>query len=147
MFLIDLRELYFLVQCLTGGVLILRNKFIIIIYRGKDFLPCRVANLVVERELELRTCQLQEEAARAEAVENICLTVEPSDYGSTVGSLSEFQDIQSESGDLEGADKKVNVQFEAEKRKLEKELRQQKHNLSKVCISILRISFQLYGKI
>lgn len=123
----------------------MRNKFIIIIYRGKDFLPCRVANLVVEREMELKSCQLQEEAARAEATENICLTVEPSNYGSTVGSLSEFQDIQSDIGDLEGADKKVNVQLEAEKRKLEKELRQQKHNLSKVCISILRISIQ-YGK-
>lgn len=132
-------------QCLTGGVLILRNKFIIIIYRGKDFLPCRVANLVVERELELRSCQLQEEAARAEAIENICLSVEPSNYGSTVGSLSEFQDIQSDS-DLEGADKKVNIQFEAEKRKLEKELRQQKHNLSKVCISILS-SIQLLREI
>lgn len=123
----------------------MRNKFIIIIYRGKDFLPCRVANLVVERELELRSCQLQEEAARAEAIENICLSVEPSNYGSTVGSLSEFQDIQSDS-DLEGADKKVNIQFEAEKRKLEKELRQQKHNLSKVCISILS-SIQLLREI
>ncbi|KAL8117976.1 chloroplastic group IIA intron splicing facilitator CRS1, chloroplastic isoform X2 [Apium graveolens] len=129
-------------KCLTGGVLILRNKFIIIIYRGKDFLPCRVANLVVERELELRSCQLQEEAARAEAIENICLTVEPSNYGSTVGSLSEFQDIQSDS-DLEGEDKKVNIQFEAEKRKLEKELRQQKHNLSKLKMKIGRSSRNL----
>ncbi|KAK1363621.1 Chloroplast splicing factor [Heracleum sosnowskyi] len=130
-------------KCLTGGVLLLRNKFIIIIYRGKDFLPCRVANLVVEREMELRSCQLQEEAARAEAIENICLTVEPSSYGSTVGSLSEFQDIQSDSGDLEGADREMNVQLEAEKRKLEKELRQQKHNLSKLKMKIGRSSRNL----
>ncbi|KAL1810088.1 hypothetical protein ACET3Z_027078 [Daucus carota] len=130
-------------KCLTGGVLLLRNKFIIIIYRGKDFLPCRVANLVVEREIELRSCQLQEEAARAEAIGNICLTVEPSNYGSTVGTLSEFQDIRSNRGDLEGADTKVDVQFEAEKRKLEKELREQKHKLSKLKLKIGRSSKNL----
>ncbi|RZS21151.1 hypothetical protein BHM03_00053750, partial [Ensete ventricosum] len=51
-------------QRLTGGVLILRNKFFIILYRGKDFLPGGVTTLIDEREAELNEQQLEEEKAR-----------------------------------------------------------------------------------
>ncbi|CAK9138371.1 unnamed protein product [Ilex paraguariensis] len=114
---------------LTGGVLLLRNKFFIVIYRGKDFLPSQVANLVVERELELKRCQFHEEAARLKAVETFCVTDEPSLNTSIIGTLSEFQDIQSECGDLKVGNRGVEVQLEAEKERLEKELRKQEHKL------------------
>lgn len=136
----NLQRWYFHVQCLTGGVLLLRNKFFIIIYRGKDFLPCGVANLVAEREMELKRCELQEEAARLKAIGTICLTVEPSINTSTIGTLSEFRDIQSVCEDLEGGNKEVKVRLEAEKGRLEKELRQQEHKLFIVCVEILKFS-------
>ena len=56
-------------QLLTGGILLLRNKFYIILYRGKDFLPTRVTALVEKREEELKGCQIHEEVTRLKAVE------------------------------------------------------------------------------
>ncbi|CAH9143919.1 unnamed protein product [Cuscuta epithymum] len=35
---------------LTGGVLLLRNKYYIVIYRGKDFVPPSIANALAERQ-------------------------------------------------------------------------------------------------
>jgi len=52
---------------LTGGVLLLRNKFFIIIYRGKDFLPPLVATVLAEKAAEAKVHQDEEEIARSEA--------------------------------------------------------------------------------
>uniref|UniRef100_A0A2N9IYQ1 CRM domain-containing protein n=1 Tax=Fagus sylvatica TaxID=28930 RepID=A0A2N9IYQ1_FAGSY len=87
---------------LTGGVLLLRNKFLIILYRGKDFLPGRVANLVAERETKLKRFQLYEE---------------------------EFQNIQTEFRDLKKGNSEAEIKFEAEKQRLERQLRMQEHKL------------------
>lgn len=110
-------------QILTGGVLLLRNKFYIILYRGKDFLPPDVADLVVNRETEIHSFQLQEEAARAN-------TIEPFDYIdqsvsdiSTVGTLKEFQNIQSEHEGFKAGISETEIQVEADKLRLEKEIR------------------------
>ncbi|XAR51525.1 hypothetical protein NMG60_11006173 [Bertholletia excelsa] len=111
---------------LTGGVLLLRNKFLIILYRGKDFLPCRVAGLVADREMELRKCQLQEEAARLKATVNFDVADGLSVNSSTTGTLSEFKDIQSDSPQLVDEIRELEVQMEAEKQRLEKQLRNQK---------------------
>ncbi|KAH9675714.1 chloroplastic group IIA intron splicing facilitator CRS1 [Citrus sinensis] len=89
-----------LMQHLTGGVLLLRNKFLIILYRGNDFLPCGVENLIVERERELQICQNHEEGARLKAIETFHLPHEPLEKTSKAGTLSEFQNIQSDFGDL-----------------------------------------------
>ncbi|KAK2986787.1 hypothetical protein RJ640_011012 [Escallonia rubra] len=132
-----------IVQSLTGGVLLLRNKFFIILYRGKDFLPCQVANLVAEREMELRRCQLQEEAARLKAVQRFSFTDDTSVVTSTVGTLSEFQNIQSERGDTGEDSWGVNVQFEAEKIKVEKERRYQERKLFILKMKIERTSKEL----
>ncbi|XP_020415882.1 chloroplastic group IIA intron splicing facilitator CRS1, chloroplastic isoform X3 [Prunus persica] len=110
-------------RCLTGGVLILRNKFIILLYRGKDFLPCGVADLVAKREVELTRWQLYEEHARQKAIETFCESGEP--LVNTVGTLSEFQDIQTEYGELIKENKNVEIKLEAEKEQLERELRNQ----------------------
>ncbi|OIT38049.1 PREDICTED: chloroplastic group IIA intron splicing facilitator CRS1, chloroplastic isoform X1 [Nicotiana attenuata] len=110
---------------LTGGVLLLRNKFFIILYRGKDFLPSQVASLVAEREVELRRCQLEEEAARFKAIETLPITTGESMSSSNVGPLSEFQTIAEP-----GREKsETEVQLVAEKERLEKELRDEQHSL------------------
>ncbi|XP_077253245.1 maize chloroplast splicing factor-like protein [Tasmannia lanceolata] len=112
---------------LTGGVLILRNKFFIILYRGKDFLPPKVANLIDERETELQTQQLQEESARLKAVESLSVVHET--LRSSSGTFLEFQDIQTKCEHLKDGNWEIKVQFEAEKERLEKELRKQERKL------------------
>lgn len=108
----------------------LRNKFIIILYRGKDFLPCGVADLISEREIELEKSQLHEEHARLEAVEAFFAANVPQANIGLIGTLSEFQNIQKEcGGDPRKGNTGVNISFEAEKERLEKELRNQERKL------------------
>lgn len=38
-----------MLQCLTGGTLIARDKEFIVLYRGKDFLPLAVSSAIEER--------------------------------------------------------------------------------------------------
>lgn len=121
--------LNFLLQCLTGGVVLLRNKFIIILYRGKDYLPSRVGELVTKRELEITRCQLQEETMRLRASEMFSLSEITSEKFSTIGTLSEFQSIQSECLNRKDVNNEVEVSMEAEKQRLKKELRNQQRKL------------------
>ncbi|CAH9085191.1 unnamed protein product [Cuscuta europaea] len=110
---------------LTGGVLLLRNKFIIILYRGKDFLPSQVATLVAEREALLMRCQLHEEFARLGTTELFSATYEDAVDSETVGTLSEFRNITDYAKDESRVDEVMKIQVESEKAKLEKELRSQ----------------------
>ncbi|KAF5189677.1 Chloroplastic group iia intron splicing facilitator crs1 protein [Thalictrum thalictroides] len=114
---------------LTGGVLILRNKFFIIIYRGKDFLPVEVANMVVDRESELKRCQQLEEGARRNAIESFSVTNETVSTTIPSGTFSEFRDIQTKYGHLNNDMRETDIQMEAEKEKLVKEMRKQEHKL------------------
>ncbi|KHG25518.1 hypothetical protein F383_03195 [Gossypium arboreum] len=115
---------------LTGGVLLLRNKFLIIFYRGKDFLPQGVANSVMEREMALRRCQLIEEGARVKVAETFQVANESLAKTSTVGTLAEFQDIQTKYGVLEKENNELEIQIEAQKENLERELRNQERKLA-----------------
>ncbi|KAL8476649.1 hypothetical protein ACS0TY_029079 [Phlomoides rotata] len=114
---------------LTGGVLLLRNKFLIILYRGKDFLPSEVAKVVSEREMELTRCQLQEEAARIKASESFSTTDEHLLNSGIVGTLSEFHIIDSEIGILKKGKTEVDIQLAAEKERLKNELKDQERSL------------------
>ncbi|EEF45655.1 conserved hypothetical protein [Ricinus communis] len=114
---------------LTGGVLLLRNKFFIILFRGKDFLPCQVADLVVKRENELKICQLNEEGARLKAIETSFTDDELVVKATKIGTLNEFQDIQVRFKELAKGYRDSKLQLEAEKEKLERELRIQEHKL------------------
>lgn len=113
----------------------MRNKFLIIIYRGKDFLPRGVETLVAEREVELFECQLQEEAARLKAsrlmqtIETYFMDIESSMKTTRSGTLSEYKDIQSESAILKDGNSEINVELEAEKERLKKQLRNQGRKL------------------
>ena len=107
----------------------LRNKFLVILYRGKDFLPGRVENLIEEREMELKRCQLYEEGARLKAIEAICLDNGLMENTSTSGTLSESQYIQTEFRDLKNRNTVGEIKLKAEKQRLERELREQERKL------------------
>ncbi|KAL9381241.1 hypothetical protein Peur_026898 [Populus x canadensis] len=113
-------------KSLTGGVLLLRNKFFIILYRGKDFLPGQVANVIVDREIALRKCQTNEEGARMKAIETSYMPGGPTNT-SRSGTLYEFQEFQIKFQKTAKADSEI--QLEAYKEKLERELRNQEYRL------------------
>lgn len=119
----------FLLQRLTGGVLLLRNKFLILLYRGKDFLPTEVAKVVAERETDLTQCQLHEEAARLKASESFSITHEHLISSDITGTLLEFHRMRSEIGSLNKGKTEVDLKLEAERERLEKELKDQEHKL------------------
>ena len=84
------------VQNLTGGTLLLRNKYYIVIYRGKDFLPTSVAAALAEREELTKDIQNIEEQRRY-------TSIAPSpedglDGHALVGTLAEFQEAQARWG-------------------------------------------------
>ncbi|XP_050227404.1 chloroplastic group IIA intron splicing facilitator CRS1, chloroplastic isoform X2 [Mercurialis annua] len=116
---------------LTGGVLLLRNKYFIILFRGKDFLPCQIASLVEDREDELKSCQLNEEAARLKATESETCVLNNEFMATTskLGTLNEYQDIQVKFKELEQENRDSKLQLEAKREKLEKELRIQEYKL------------------
>ncbi|KAK4284201.1 hypothetical protein QN277_001065 [Acacia crassicarpa] len=114
---------------LTGGTLLLRNKFYIILYRGKDFLPRKVTALVEKREEELKGCQLHEEVSRLKAVEAFSPNDEAQQNTSTSGTLSEFKKIQSMIWDAKNIHVDLNVQLEAEIVRLERELKKGERQL------------------
>lgn len=84
------------IKNLTGGTLLLRNKYYIVIYRGKDFLPTTVASALAEREELTKDIQSMEEQRR-------CISIAHSpddglDGHALVGTLAEFQEAQARWG-------------------------------------------------
>ncbi|KAK9091752.1 hypothetical protein Sjap_024929 [Stephania japonica] len=113
---------------LTGGVLILRNKFFILFYRGKDFLPSEVANLVLARERELERCQLHEEGARCKPI-NSRYEVDEIIATSSSGTFSEFKHMTTKYGTICNETKDFDIQMETEKEKLQRELEREERRL------------------
>ncbi|CAL0308274.1 unnamed protein product [Lupinus luteus] len=131
---------------LTGGILLLRNKFYILLYRGKDFLPRKVAALVQERELELKSCQFHEETARMraiEAIESISSIAELPQETSISGTFTEFKNIQTELGDIKKVNGNSNIQLEAEICRLEKKLKEEQRKAFIVNKKIERSAMKL----
>ncbi|KHN47230.1 Chloroplastic group IIA intron splicing facilitator CRS1-like protein, chloroplastic [Glycine soja] len=120
----ELKAMY-LMQCLTGGVLLLRNKFYILLYRGNDFLPRRVASLVEKRELELKSCQHHEEVARMKAIQAFSPIGEVTQDTSTSGTLTKFRKIQTKLEETKNVNKDLNIQLEAEICRVERELKEE----------------------
>lgn len=115
-------------QHLTGGVLILRNRYLIILFRGKDFLSDKVADLVDDRERLLRRYQHFEESKRESEIEisEVVTNGKQLEETSKTGTLLEFQELQRKFEEMEAR----NLETEAEKARLEKELKSQEHKLS-----------------
>lgn len=127
-----------LVQNLTGGTLLLRNKFFIILYRGKDFLPVEVANSIIQRETELQRWQLHEENSRLKASEIFCFENGNMEERAKAGTLSDFKDITTEYEDLTTGSTESKLKADAEKEKIMRELRMQDKRLS-----IVRLTFDV----
>ncbi|KAK6921177.1 RNA-binding, CRM domain [Dillenia turbinata] len=83
-------------KSLTGGVLLLRNKFYIVMYRGKDFLPTSVATALAERQEQAKQVQNVEEKARSSTAET-AKQCEAEDYV-PAGTLAEFYEAQARWG-------------------------------------------------
>ncbi|XP_072990605.1 chloroplastic group IIA intron splicing facilitator CRS1, chloroplastic isoform X1 [Typha latifolia] len=114
---------------LTGGVLILRNKFFIILYRGKDFLPGRVADSIIERETELHDQQLKEEEARSKVADSFHVVDELASRTSYIGTFREYQDIQVNHLGQNAEHCEAKIQMEADKERLTRELTKQERRL------------------
>lgn len=81
---------------LTGGVLLLRNKYYIVIYRGKDFLPSSVATALAEREDLAKDVQEIEEQIRGSVTGESC--IDRIEGHALAGTLAEFQEAQARWG-------------------------------------------------
>ncbi|KAF2582232.1 hypothetical protein F2Q68_00003124 [Brassica cretica] len=81
---------------LTGGVLLLRNKYYIVIYRGKDFLPSSVAATLAERQELTKEIQDVEEKVRNRDIE----ATQPAGdkVPAEAGTLAEFYEAQARWG-------------------------------------------------
>lgn len=123
-------------QQLTGGVLILRNKYFIIFFRGKDFLTGKIVNLISEREQMLKSKVFLEEDARLEAAKTLEVRKLPCFDTSTSGTFAEFQAIQNSlpSKDISW---ETRVQISAEKEMLDKELKRLQWRHSIVSVTLL----------
>ncbi|CAN0896627.1 Chloroplastic group IIA intron splicing facilitator CRS1, chloroplastic [Linum grandiflorum] len=125
----DNEQMAFELKRLTGGVLLLRNKFFIILYRGKDYLPSEVAALVADRESEIGRFHLDEESIREKAAESVHTVEDVSIDNSNMGTLHEFRDIQNKFRMLAEGKKDSELRLEAAKENLERELRIQERKL------------------
>ncbi|XP_072995307.1 CRM-domain containing factor CFM3, chloroplastic/mitochondrial [Typha latifolia] len=81
---------------LTGGILLLRNKYYIVIYRGKDFLPTSVAAALAERQELTDDIQNIEEKTRNITVEES--SAKKFNGHALAGTLAEFQEAQARWG-------------------------------------------------
>jgi len=120
--------LFMFLQNLTGGTLLLRNKFYIVIYRGKDFLPTSVAAVLAEREELTKDIQNMEEQRR-----NI-LIAQPPDDGldghALAGTLTEFQEAQARWGREVSAKEQEEMKEASSRSEKQKLYRKLEHKLS-----------------
>ncbi|KAK9116082.1 hypothetical protein Sjap_015029 [Stephania japonica] len=100
---------------LTGGTLLLRNKYYIIIYRGKDFLPTSVSAALAERQELTKQVQDVEEKVR-----NGIVGIAAKDEFETeaaAGTLAEFHEAQARWGREISNEERQNMQEEASRAK------------------------------
>lgn len=114
-------------KTLTGGTLLLRNKYFIVIYRGKDFLPSSVAAAVMERQELTKKIQDAEENARIGSFETT-RSYEAED--APAGTLAEFYEAQSRWGREISAEEREKMREEATTAKSVKEVKRVEQKLA-----------------
>lgn len=112
---------------LTGGVLLLRNKYYIVIYRGKDFVPTNVATALAERQEMTKEIQDAEEKVRNGAVEAAAPSVEHGE--ALAGSLAEFYQAQAQWGREKTSEEHEKMMEEASKTKITRVVKKLEHKL------------------
>ncbi|KAE8668952.1 Chloroplastic group IIA intron splicing facilitator CRS1 [Hibiscus syriacus] len=80
--------------------------------------------------MTLRRCHLIEEGVRIKVAETFQVANEPLAKTSTVGTLSEFLDFVAKYRELEKENNELDIQIEAQKEHLEREMRNQERKLS-----------------
>lgn len=117
------------IKNLTGGVLLLRNKYYIVIYRGKDFLPTSVAAALSEREELTKHIQVVEEKVRTGGAEAI-----PSGEDGVgqplAGTLAEFYEAQARWGREISAEEHEKMIEEASRAKSARVVKRIEHKLA-----------------
>ncbi|KAK9278398.1 hypothetical protein L1049_027963 [Liquidambar formosana] len=113
---------------LTGGVLLLRNKYFIVMYRGKDFIPTSVAAALAERQELTKQIQDVEEKVRSAATEAAPCSI---DNGHALaGTLAEFYEAQARWGREISAQEHEKMMEEASKAKSARIVKRIEHKLA-----------------
>lgn len=124
-------------QNLTGGVLLLRNKYYIVIYRGKDFVPTSVAAALAERQELTKQVQDVEEKMRIKAID--AASPGAVEGQALAGTLAEFYEAQARWGREISAEERERMIEEDSRAKNAKLVRRIEHKLG--VVSILYPSF------
>ncbi|XP_059644089.1 CRM-domain containing factor CFM3, chloroplastic/mitochondrial [Cornus florida] len=114
------------IKKLTGGVLLLRNKYYIVIYRGKDFLPTSVAAALAERQEMTKQIQDVEEKVRRGAAE---VVPKGEDGQPLAGTLAEFYEAQARWGREISAEEHEKMLEEASRAKNARVFKKYEHKL------------------
>lgn len=131
-------------QQLTGGVLLLRNKYYIVIYRGKDFLPTSVATALAERQQLAKQVQDVEEKVRVQDVEQKLQSgaVDAVPFGeeggqALAGTLAEFYEAQARWGREISSEERQKMIEEDSMAKNVRRVRRIEHKLAIVSMLLL----------
>ncbi|CAK9167839.1 unnamed protein product [Ilex paraguariensis] len=112
---------------LTGGLLLLRNKYYIVIYRGKDFLPTSVAAALAERQEMTKQIQDVEEKVRGGPSDAVAMD---EDGQALAGTLAEFYEAQDRWGREPSAEAHEKMIIEASRAKTARVVKRLEHKLS-----------------
>ena len=136
-------------QNLTGGVLLLRNKYYIVIYRGKDFLPTTVATALAERQKLAKQVQDLEEQVRVHDIEQKlkkeAVDAIPSGEGegqAPAGTLTEFYEAQARWGREISSEERERMMEEAVQAKRIRVVKRIEHKVAVVSILFVYLNFK-----
>ncbi|XP_068307976.1 CRM-domain containing factor CFM3, chloroplastic/mitochondrial-like [Pyrus communis] len=115
------------IKNLTGGVLLLRNKYYIVIYRGKDFVPTSVAAALSERQELTKQVQDVEEKMRIKAID--AASSGAVEGQALAGTLAEFYEAQARWGREISAEEREKMIEEDSRAKNAKLVRRIEHKL------------------
>ncbi|XP_074589741.1 chloroplastic group IIA intron splicing facilitator CRS1, chloroplastic-like [Curcuma longa] len=115
-------------KALIGGTLLLRNKYYIVIYRGKDFIPASVATALAEREELTKEIQDAEEQLRKRIIGEPSVNAPEGD--APVGTLAEFLEAQARWGRHISTEERDAMKEEASRYKTTKLFKRVEHKLS-----------------
>jgi len=125
-------------QKLTGGVLLLRNKYYIVIYRGKDFVPTSVASALEERQEMTKQMQDVEEQMRRGVAEATSVS---GNGHAAAGTLAEFYEAQAQWGREITAEEHEKMIEAASRTKTVRVVKRLEHKLLLVSICLLYLLF------
>lgn len=107
----------------------MRNKDFIILYRGKDFLPRGVKQSVIKQEARVDAQQVKEEEVRLTVIDSLQMFTGLPSEETSAGTFREYLDFQLNHVQETTENNMALTELEAEKHRLEKELKDQERRL------------------